>query len=318
MSLKDIEEAYVRVRNTVNKTPVMSSRTLNNITNASVFLKCENFQRTGSFKFRGAYNTLSLLTTEQKNLGVITHSSGNHAQAVSLAALLLGIKATIVMPKDAPIVKINATKAYGADIVFCENSLESRISTTKRIISETNRILIHPYDNNNVIFGQGTASYELIKEIEDLDYVMAPIGGGGLISGTAISVKNLCPSAKIIGVEPSLADDAYKSIRLGKLVPSNYPKTIADGLRTSLCHRTFEIIKKLVDNIVTASELEIIEGMKFLWERMKIVVEPSGAVPIAALLSHKIETQDKKIGVIISGGNVMLEDFFNILEQNIK
>jgi threonine dehydratase len=318
MSLKEIEEAYNRIKNIANKTPVMTSRTLNKIMNASVFLKCENFQRTGSFKFRGAYNTLSLLTSEQKRLGVITHSSGNHAQAVSLAASILGIQATIVMPIDAPIVKVNATKEYGGNIIFCENSLESRISTTKKLILENNMILIHPYDNNDVIAGQGTVSYELIKEVGKLDVVIAPVGGGGLLSGTAITVKELCPFAEIIGVEPIIADDAYQSIKVGKIIPSNYPKTIADGLRTSLCERTFNIIRKLVDDIVTVSEQEILEGMKFLWERMKIIVEPSGAVPIAALLSQKIETNGKKIGVIITGGNLILEDFFKQFKKTIS
>jgi threonine dehydratase len=296
----------------------MTSRTLDKITRASVFLKCENFQRTGSFKFRGAYNTLSLLSPEEKRVGIITHSSGNHAQAISLAASILGIPATIVMPKDAPIVKVNATREYGANIVFCENSLESRISTTNKIIFETNRVMIHPYDNNHVIYGQGTAAYEMIKEIGKLDLVLAPLGGGGLLSGTAISVKGLCPSACIIGVEPAIADDAYRSMKLGKIIPSNYPNTIADGLRTSLCDRTYNIIRKLVNEIITVSEREILEGMKFLWERLKTIVEPSGAVPLAALLSHKIETKGKKIGVIISGGNVMLDDFFNSLEKKIS
>ncbi|MFX0042700.1 MAG: pyridoxal-phosphate dependent enzyme [Candidatus Hodarchaeota archaeon] len=317
MSLKDIEEAYHRIKNVINKTPVMTSRTLNEITGASVFLKCENFQRIGAFKFRGAYNALNLLSQEQKKLGIITHSSGNHAQAVALAASILGIHATIVMPKGAPINKINATKAYGAEVVFCDNSLESRSQTTNKLIEKHNYLLIHPFNNENVIRGAGTAAYELIKEIGSLDIIIAPLGGGGLLSGTAIATWGLNPETKVYGVEPSMADDALRSLQAGYIIPSTYPNTIADGLRTSLCERTFNYIKKYVDGILTVSELEILEAMRFLWERMKLVVEPSGAVPIAALLSNKIETKNKKIGVIISGGNVVLDKFFQQLEENL-
>ncbi|MFX1410100.1 MAG: pyridoxal-phosphate dependent enzyme [Promethearchaeota archaeon] len=319
MSLRNIEEAYHRLKNVVNRTPVMTSRTVNEITEAkSVCLKCENFQRVGAFKFRGAFNALSLLTSEERYRGVITHSSGNHAQAVALAASILGIRATIVMPKGAPINKINATKGYGPEIVFCDNSLESRIQTTKQLIEKNNFVLIHPYDNNNVINGAGTVAYELIKEVGDLDLVIAPLGGGGLLSGTAIATKGLCPASKVIGVEPTIADDAYRSIQAGHIIPSTYPNTIADGLRTSLSERTFNIIQKIVDEIVVVSEFEILNGMRFLWERMKLIVEPSGAVPLAALLSKKIEVKNKKVGVIISGGNVVLDDFFQQLEKRLS
>ncbi len=250
MSLKDIEEAYHRIKSVINRTPVMTSRMLWEITKASVYLKCENFQRAGSFKFRGAFNTICQLSSKQKKRGIITHSSGNHAQAVALAASILDIPATIVMPKDAPIIKVNATKGYGANVVLCDNSLESRVSTTKKLITEKNLVLVHPYDNENVIYGQGTAVYELIKEVGDLDIVIAPLGGGGLLSGTAIATKGLCSKAKVYGVEPSIADDAYRSIQAGYIIPSIYPETIADGLRTSLCERTFKIIQKYVDEIV--------------------------------------------------------------------
>lgn len=317
MSLKDVEEAYLRIKSVINRTPVMTSRMLWEITKASVYLKCENFQRAGSFKFRGAFNTICQLSSKQKKRGIITHSSGNHAQAVALAASILDIPATIVMPKDAPIIKVNATKGYGANVVFCDNSLESRVSTTKKLITEKNLVLVHPYDNESVIYGQGTAVYELIKEVGDLDMVIAPLGGGGLLSGTAIATKGLCSKAKVYGVEPSIADDAYRSIQAGYIIPSIYPETIADGLRTSLCERTFKIIQKYVDEIVTVSELEILNGMRFIWEKMKLVVEPSGAVPVAILLSNKIETKNKKIGVIISGGNIVLDDFFQQLEKNL-
>ncbi|MFW9937986.1 MAG: pyridoxal-phosphate dependent enzyme [Candidatus Thorarchaeota archaeon] len=318
MSFQGIEDAYKRVKGIVNNTPVMTSRTLNRITGADVYFKCENFQRVGAFKFRGAYNALSQLSDDEKKRGTITHSSGNHAQAVALAASLLRIHSTIVMPKGAPKNKINATKGYGAEIVFCDNTLEARSKTAEKIKAEKNLILIHPFDNDVIINGQGTAAYELIKEIGELDIVIAPLGGGGLLSGTAIAVKSLCPNAQVFGVEPSIADDAYRSIQAGYIIPSTYPDTIADGLRTSICERTFKIIQKFVDGILTVSEMEIIEAMKFLWERMKIVVEPSGAVPLAALLSKKIEVTNKKVGLIISGGNIDIEPFLNLLKKKIN
>jgi len=295
MSFQGIEEAYNRISNMVNKTPVMTSRTLNQLIKANIFFKCENFQRVGAFKFRGAYNAISLLSENKKKKGIITHSSGNHAQAVALAASLLGIKATIVMPRGAPINKINATKSYGAKIVFCENSLESRIKTAEEIIKDQKLILIHPFDNDDIINGQGTAAYELIKEIGSLDIVITPLGGGGLLSGTALATKGLNQNTKVIGVEPTLADDALKSLKAGYIIPSTYPDTIADGLRTSLSERTFNIIRLHVDDIVTVTEIEIIEAMKFLWERMKI----------------------KKVGAILSGGNIDIEPFFQILEKKI-
>jgi len=315
MSFKGIEEAFQRISGIVNKTPVMTSRTLNGLVKSDIYFKCENFQRVGAFKFRGAYNALSLLSEEDKKLGVITHSSGNHAQALALAASLLGIQATIVMPKGAPINKINATQNYGANIVFCNNTLGARAKTAEKLIQKHKFALIHPYDNDDIINGQGTAAYELIKEVDTLDYVITPLGGGGLLSGTAIATKGLCPNAVVIGVEPSLADDALRSLKAGYIIPSTYPDTIADGLRTSLCERTFDIIRKYVDDIITVSEAEIIEGMRFLWERMKIVVEPSGAVPLAAILSKKISVENKKIGMILSGGNIDLDPFFQLLEK---
>ena len=318
MSFQGIEDAYKRVKGIVNNTPVMTSRTINRIKGADVYFKCENFQRVGAFKFRGAYNALSQLSDDEKKRGIITHSSGNHAQAVALAASLLGIHSTIVMPKGAPQNKINATKEYGAEIVFCDNTLEARTKTTEKIIAKKNLILIHPFDNDLIINGQGTAAYELIKEIGELDIVIAPLGGGGLLSGTAIATKGLCPNAQVFGVEPSIADDAYRSLQAGYIIPSTYPETIADGLRTSICERTFKIIQKYVDGILTVSEMEIIDAMKFLWERMKIVVEPSGAVPLSVILSKKIEVTNKKVGLLISGGNIDIEPFLNFLKKKIK
>jgi threonine dehydratase len=317
MSFNGIEEAFHRINDVVNKTPVMTSRSLNSLLNADIYLKCENFQRVGAFKFRGAYNALSLFTQEQKDRGVITHSSGNHAQAVALASSLLGIKATVVMPKGAPINKVKATIDYGADVIFCDNSLEARTKTTEDLIKKNNYVLLHPYDNDNVINGQGTAAYELIKQIGDLDIIIAPLGGGGLLSGTALTTKSLCPAAQIIGVEPELANDALQSINAGYIIPSTYPNTIADGLRTSICKRTYDIIKKYVDQILTVSENEIINAMRFLWQRVKIVVEPSGAVPLAALLSKKVDQKNKKIGVILSGGNIDIDPFFQLLEERV-
>lgn len=318
MSFQGIEEAFRRIDSVANKTPVMTSRTLNLLLNAEVYFKCENFQRVGAFKFRGAYNALSLLSDEERKHGVITHSSGNHAQALALAASLLGIHATIVMPKGAPINKINATKGYGAEIVFCDNNLESRTQTTNKLIERNKLILIHPYNNDNIINGQGTATFELIKEVGDLDLVIAPLGGGGLLSGTAIATKGLCPNAHVIGVEPTMADDALKSLKAGYIIPSTYPNTIADGLRTSISEKTFKFIREYVDQIITVSEMEIIEAMRFLWERMKIIVEPSGAVPLAALLSKKILVNNKKVGAILSGGNIDLEPFFQLLEKKLE
>ncbi|MFX1430462.1 MAG: threonine/serine dehydratase [Promethearchaeota archaeon] len=317
MSYKGIQNAYKRIKSYANKTPVMTSSTLNKLTNAKIYFKCENFQKVGAFKFRGAFNAICMLTDEEKKHGVITHSSGNHAQAVALAASILGIDATIVMPKGAPKNKIEATKGYNAEIEFCENTLEARIQKTKEIISKKISTLIHPYDNDDIINGQGTIVYELIKEVGKLDVVIAPLGGGGLLSGTAIATKYLCPKAQVIGVEPEMADDAFRSLKAGYIIPSTYPDTIADGLRTSLCERTFNIIQKYVDDVITVSEKEIIQAMRFLWERMKIIVEPSGAVPMAAILSKKVSVENKKTGVILSGGNIDLNPFFQLLEKKI-
>ncbi|MGB5910677.1 MAG: threonine/serine dehydratase [Promethearchaeia archaeon] len=317
MSFQGIQNASRRIKSFAIKTPLMTSTTLNSITNAQVYLKCENFQRVGAFKFRGAFNALNMLPREERERGVITHSSGNHAQAVALAASILGIKATIVMPKGAPINKINATNEYGAEIIFCENTLEARAQKTEEIIKEKKYALIHPYDNDDIINGQGTAAFELMREIRKLDLVVAPLGGGGLLSGTAIAANALNPKAKVVGVEPSMADDALRSIQEGRIIPSTYPNTIADGLRTSLCERTFKIIQELVDQIVTVSENEILEAMKFIWERIKIIVEPSGAVPLAALLSKKINVEERRVGVILSGGNIDIDPFFELLRKKI-
>ncbi len=314
----NIQDALNRIKGIANKTPVMTSRTLNAQLNSSIFFKCENFQRMGAFKFRGAYNAISQLSTAQKKKGIITHSSGNHAQAVALASQILGIKATIVMPKNSPLVKVNATRGYGAKVVFCESTLASREETTNKLIAQHGYTLVHPYDNDQVISGQGTAALELLMEVGNLDAIFAPVGGGGLLSGTAIAAKGFNPNIKVYAGEPKNADDAYRSMREGKILTNDHPNTIADGLRTNLCERTFNIIRQNVDQIVTVTEQEILHAMRFLWERMKLVVEPSGAVSLAGLLSGQINTQGQKIGVILSGGNVDLEDFFKKLERKIE
>jgi threonine dehydratase len=310
-TLKDVERAHERIKDIVNKTSVLTSRTLNQMVMANVFVKCENFQRVGAFKFRGVSNKLLQLSVEEKAKGVVTHSSGNHAQAVALASSILGIKSVIVMPENAPPVKINATRDYGAEIVRCASNVKAREETCQNLVGKHGYTLVHPYDDDQIIAGAGTAALELIKEVGDLDYMFCPVGGGGLLSGTSVATKGLCPNSKVVAVEPEQADDAYRSFKDGKLYPSAYPDTIADGLRTSLSKRTFKIIRENVDEIITVSEKEIIDAMKFLWMRMKIIVEPSGAVPIAGVIKMARSIKNKNIGVIISGGNIDLEDFFN-------
>jgi threonine dehydratase len=318
VTYSDIIDASGRISPVINQTPVLESRTLNQLLTCSVYFKCENFQRIGAFKFRGAYHACVTLSPEQSQRGVITHSSGNHAQALSLAAKLLHIKATIVMPKGSPSVKINATRdTYGANVVLCENTIEDRTSVTQALIDQFGYTLIHPYDNDKVIAGQGTAAYDLLKVVPDLDIIIAPVGGGGLLSGSAISAKGFNKEIKVYGGEPERVDDAARSKKSGKIESNKRIDTIADGLRTGLSERTFRIIQKEVDEIITVSEMEIIEAMKFLWERMKIVVEPSGAVPLAVIFSKKLNVEGKKVGIILSGGNVDLTEFFKILESNI-
>jgi threonine dehydratase len=261
-------------------------------------------------------NALRHLSDENKRKGVITHSSGNHAQALALAAKLLGIKAVVVMPRNASSAKIAATKGYGAEIVFCGSSPAEREEAVKPLIEKHGYTLIHPSNDLDIIAGAGTAAYELIKEVGELDYVFCPVGGGGLLSGTAIATKGMLSSARVVGVEPKKADDASRSIKAGRIIRIENPDTIADGLRTCLGNHTFEIIKEKVDQIVTVSEEEIIEAMQFLWERMKLVVEPSGAVSLAGILSKQLDLASRKVGVIISGGNIDLTDFFATIRHD--
>lgn len=306
-SLNDIQEAARRIEPYAHKTPVFTSRYYNQLTGGEIFFKCENFQRVGAFKFRGACNAVFKLSEEEAKRGVATHSSGNHAQALSLAAKIRGIPAHIVMPKNAPEVKKRAVKGYGARITFCEPTLDARETTLQKVIDQTGSCFIHPYNNQDIIAGQGTAALELLDENPDLDTVLVPVGGGGLLSGTAIAAKNIKSNIQVIGCEPEMADDAYRSFKSGKLIKINQTDTIADGLRTSLGDLTFEVIMKYVDDIVTVSESSIIRDMRTFWERMNMIIETSCAVPVSVIADSKIETKGKKIGVIITGGNVDLD-----------
>lgn len=302
----DIENAHDRIRPYIHRTPVLSSKSINEIVGAELFFKCENLQKVGAFKFRGACNSVFSLTPEEAKNGVCTHSSGNHAAALALAARMRGIPAYIVMPENAPEIKKIAVAGYGAQITFCTPTLEARESTLKKVAEQTGATEIHPYNFFNVICGQGTAAKELIEETGSLDLILAPVGGGGLLSGTAIAAKALLPGIRVIAAEPAGADDAFRSFYSKTLVPSVSPKTIADGLLTSLGSLTFQIILNEVDGIVTVSEEKIVEAMRMIWERMKIIVEPSSAVPLAAILEQKVDVQGKKVGIILSGGNVDL------------
>jgi threonine dehydratase len=306
-SITDIQNAHGRIRPFIHWTPVLSSMQINRMFDAEIFFKCENFQKAGAFKFRGATNAVMQLSEEEKEKGVITHSSGNHAAALTLAAVTAGVKAFIVMPENAPDVKKNAVAGYGADITFCKPTLQAREETTREIIERTGAVLVHAYDNVNVICGQGTAALELIGEKQDLDVIIAPIGGGGLMSGTVIAAKGLLPGIKVYGAEPLNANDAYLSFTSGKIVPSVNPATMADGLLTSLSERTFYIIKNNVDGIFTVTEKSIVESMQLIWERMKIIVEPSSATVLAVVKENPRHFSGKRIGLIISGGNVDLK-----------
>ncbi len=302
----DIEKAHLIVEKYAHRTPVLSSVSINQIVGAGLYFKCENLQKVGAFKFRGACNAVFSLSEEDAAKGVATHSSGNHAAALALAARMRGIDAHIVMPENSPEIKKKAVAGYGAKITFCKPTLQARESTLAEVIVKTGATEIHPYNNFNVIAGQGTAAKELIEDEGEFDVIMAPVGGGGLLSGTAISTKHLLPACKVIAAEPAGADDAYRSFHSGKWVPSENPKTIADGLLTSLGERNFAIILDKVDDIVTVSEESIVEAMRMIWERMKIIIEPSSAVPLAAILEKKVDVQGKKVGILLSGGNLDL------------
>lgn len=304
---RDIEEAAERIRGHVHRTPVMTAESLNRITGTSLFFKCENLQRAGAFKARGATNAVLCLDDARATKGVATHSSGNHAAALALAARERGIRAYVVMPENAPEIKRRAVEGYGAIIFTCKPTLAAREAGLAAVVAETGAAFIHPFNDPCVIAGQGTAALELLSDVPDLDVVITPVGGGGLLSGTAIATRSLSPRSRVLGAEPSLADDARRSLTAGRIIPSTYPNTIADGLRTSLGELTFSILQRQVDVIITAEEDGIVHAMRLIWERMKIVVEPSAAVPLAAILADASRLSGKRIGVILSGGNVDLD-----------
>lgn len=306
-TLEQIRAARERIAPHIHRTPVLMSASLDALAGARLHFKCENLQRSGSFKMRGASNAIFSLSEEEAARGVVTHSSGNHAAALALAAKERGIRAWVVMPSDAPQVKRRAVEAFGGEIVLCEPNLAAREAAAAELLRRTGAVLIHPYDDDRIIAGQGTAALELLEDIPDLDFVLAPISGGGLLSGTAIAAKGLRPSIRVIGCEPRNADDAARSLAAGKIQPAATSKTMADGLRATLAPRTFEILRRLVDQVALVSEEEIVAAMRLLWDRLKIVVEPSGAVAAAPALFRQIAADGKKAGIILSGGNLDLD-----------
>ncbi|MDO8899303.1 MAG: pyridoxal-phosphate dependent enzyme [Bacteroidales bacterium] len=305
-TLKDIQIAHERIKPYIHQTPVLSSQQLNEKSGSRLYFKCENFQKAGAFKSRGAMNAILSLSEDEINKGVATHSSGNHAQALARAAKIMKVPAYIVMPSTAPKVKVAAVEQYGGKITFCQPTLEARESTLNAIIEKTGATLIHPYNDYYIIAGQATACLELISKCPDLDMILCPVGGGGLLSGTLLSTRYLSPEIKVIACEPEGANDTWQSVKSGKLIPSLSPQTIADGLLTSLGSLTWPIIKEQVHDVILVNDQQIIEAMKLVWERMKIIIEPSSAVPVAVVLSAREELKGKKIGIILSGGNIDL------------
>lgn len=305
---QSVLDAMERIKPFINRTPVLTCSSINELTGGNLFFKCENFQKAGAFKSRGATNAVFLLDDSELSRGVATHSSGNHAAALALAAKRRRIKAHIVMPDNSNKIKVQAVKSYGGIITFCTPSLQSREDTLKKVLMNTGAIEIHPYNDLRIIAGQATATLEILEDYPDINLIISPVGGGGLLSGTALAAKYFGNKVKVIAAEPERASDAYQSFRSGVLVPSVKPDTIADGLRTSLGSLTFPIILEHVNDIVTVSEQGIIEAMRLIWERMKIIVEPSSAVALAAILEGKIIVQGLKTGIILSGGNVDLND----------
>lgn len=313
VGIDEIQAAARRLAPWIHRTPVMTSRTLDAITGGSVVLKCENFQKVGAFKIRGATNALLQLSDDQRKVGVVTHSSGNHAQALAQAGRWLGVPVAVVMPSNAPPVKRAATEEYGAKVYPCEPNLAARESAVTALIAEHGYTLVHPFDNWDVIAGQATAALELIEQAGPFDIVLCPVGGGGLLAGTALAVKAISPRTQVIGAEPKAADDALRSLVSGTIEPSGDPRTVADGLRTSLGERPFSVIRTQVDAIVTATEPEILQAMRFVWERFKIIIEPSCSVPVSPVLNRQIDITGLKVGIIITGGNVDLEPMFAAL-----
>lgn len=312
ISRQEIIIAQQRIKDYIHRTPILTSASINQLIGAELYFKCENFQKVGAFKMRGAANAILSLSEAERKKGVATHSSGNHAQAVALAAKKTETAAYIVMPETAPKVKVAAVKGYEASITFCAPTLEARESTLKKIVQETRAHFIPPYDDRRIIAGQATATWELLEDVAvPLDTLFVPVGGGGLLSGAALSAYYFGKNMEVIGTEPAGADDAYRSFKSGSLIPSKNPRTIADGLLTSLGNLNFEIIRNYVTDIWTVEDQFILKAMQLIWERMKIVVEPSAAVPLAAIFQHAGKVRGKRIGIILSGGNLDLKEFFD-------
>jgi threonine dehydratase len=316
VSFEDVVAAAERLRGVAHRTPVATSRTLDARLGARLFLKCENLQRAGAFKFRGAYNAIAKLTREERARGILTYSSGNHAQAVALAGRILGARATVVMPQDAPVAKRRATEGYGARIVAYDPAKEKREDVAERLRREGEPVLIPPYDHRDVIAGQGTAARELFEEVGELDMLLVCCGGGGLLSGSALSARRMSPRCRVVGVEPELADDATRSFKTGVLHTVSSPPTIADGARTpSLGKLTFPLVRANVDDMVTVSDDDLLHAMRFAWERMKLVVEPTGVLGLAAAYRGKVDVAGRRVGVIVSGGNVDLDSALELFRR---
>ena len=307
-SIDDIRAAAGRIKGVGHRTPILTSQTLNEMAGRKLFFKCENFQKVGAFKLRGGWNAVSMLSDEEAAKGVCTHSSGNHAQAVAFSAMKRGIASYIVMPNNVPDVKQDAVKGYGANIILCEPTLEARETTLDEIRKKTGALVVHPFNNPNVIAGQGTAALEMIEDLGTLDAIIAPIGGGGLMSGTCIATRSLLPETKLFGAEPAGADDAYRSLKEGKIIPQTNPDTICDGLLTSLGEYTWNILKDHLEAIYTVTDDEVINAMRLVWERMKIIIEPSSATAVAVALKSEFKALEglEKVGIILTGGNVEL------------
>jgi threonine dehydratase len=315
ISFADIVAAHERITNVAHRTPILTSKTADALVGAKLYFKCENFQRMGAFKFRGAYNALTQFTPEQRSTGVIAYSSGNHAQAVALSAHLLRFKAVILMPDDAPAVKVQATRGYGAEVVHYNRYTQDREELGRKLAEDRQLTLIPPYDHPQVMAGQGTAIKELFEDAGPMDVLVVPLGGGGLLSGSAVAARELSPRCRVIGVEPAAGDDGRRSLRTGTLVRIDTPRTIADGAQTQhLGRHTFPIIQQLVDDIVTVSDSELVDAMAYFAARMKMVVEPTGCLAAAALLTRKISVAGEKVGIVVSGGNVDLLRYAELLQ----
>ena len=307
VTLKDIEAAHERIRPFIHRTPVFTNSSLNKLSGAELYFKCDNFQKVGSFKIRGATNTVEQLTIEELNRGVATTSSGNHGAALSMAVTRRGGKTKVVMPNNTPEIKVNNVERNGGEVVWCEPEQESRESVLKELIEKTGAVVVHPYNDERIMAGQGTCAKELLEDYPDLDTIVSPVSGGGLLSGTLLSSKALKANIQVFGAEPVEADDAYRSLKLGKIVPNETINTICDGLRAQIGTLTFPVIADLVDDIITVTEEEIIDSMRMIWERLKMIVEPSSSITLGAVLKNKDKFNGKKVGLIISGGNVDLD-----------